>query len=216
MKSVREKLDTHFRATHRLIRGQIAYASAQYQNAAELMNQAVELNPLDETIRYNFGVVSGLIREGEQEELRQIEQQVQQAMAQNPDDLQGHLHLATVYEMQGELGKATRELEEFLRGDPSRSDVYLLLGPLYERQERYREALRTYERLERQEPRLPAPIFAAMAQLHLQLGNLDESEKYARKGIAVEPNSWRSYLTLGNVYAAMNQPQNRFNSTKTL
>ena len=207
MRSVREKLDTYFRATHRLIHGQIAYASAQYQNAAELMNQAVELNPLDETIRYNFGVVSGLIREGEQEELRQIEQQVQQAMAQNPDDLQGHLHLATVYEMQGELGKATRELEEFLRGDPSRSDVYLLLGPLYERQERYREALRTYERLEQQEPRLPAPIFAAMAQLHLQLGNLEESEKYARKGIAVDANSWRSYLTLGNVYAAMNQPQ---------
>ncbi len=207
MKSVREKLDTYFRATHRLIRGQIAYASAQYQDAAELMNQAVELNPLDETIRYNFGVVSGLIREGEQEELRQIEQQVQQAMAQNPDDLQGHLYLATVYEMQGELGKATRELEEFLRGDPSRSDVYLLLGPLYERQERYREALRTYERLEQQEPRLPAPIFAAMAQLHLQLGNLDESEKYAKKGIAVDASSWRSYLTLGNVYAAMDQPQ---------
>ena len=205
MKSVREKLDTYFRATHRLIRGQIAYASAQYQNAAELMNQAVELNPLDETIRYNFGVVSGLIREGEQEELRQIEQQVQQAMAQNPDDLQGHLYLATVYEMQGELGKATRELEEFLRGDPSRSDVYLLLGPLYERQERYREALRTYERLEQQEPRLPAPIFAAMAQLHLQLENLEESEKYAKKGIAVDASSWRSYLTLGNVYAAMNQ-----------
>ena len=207
MKRVREKLDTYFRATHRLIRGQIAYASAQYQNAAELMNQAVELNPFDETIRYNFGVVSGLIREGEQEELRQIEQQVQQTMAQNPDDLQGHLYLATVYEMQGELGKATRELEEFLRRDPSRSDVYLLLGPLYERQERYREALRTYERLEQQEPRLPAPIFAAMAQLHLQLGNLDESEKYARRGIAVDASSWRSYLTLGNVYAAMNQPQ---------
>ncbi|MXY26676.1 tetratricopeptide repeat protein [Candidatus Poribacteria bacterium] len=129
------------------------------------------------------------------------------AMAQNPDDLQGHLYLATVYEMQGELGKATRELEEFLRGDPSRSDVYLLLGPLYERQERYREALRTYERLEQQEPRLPAPIFAAMAQLHLQLGNLDESEKYAKKGITVDASSWRSYLTLGNVYAAMDQPE---------
>ncbi len=207
MKAIREKLDTYFRATQRLIRGQVAYASAQYQNAAELMNEAVELNPLDETVRYNFGVVAGLIREGEQDELRQIEQQVQQTMAQNPDDLQGHLYLATVYEMQGELGKATRELEEFLRRDPSRSDIYLLLGPLYERQERYREALRTYERLEQQEPRLPALIFAAMAQLHLQLENLEEAEKYGNKGIAVDASSWRSYLTLGNVYAAMNQPE---------
>ena len=207
MKSVREKLDTYFRATQRLIRGQIAYASAQYQNAATLMNEAVELNPFDETIRYNFGVVAGLIREGEQEELRQIEQQVQQTMAQNPDDVQGHLYLATLYEMQGELGKATRELEEFLRHDPSRSDIYLLLGPLYERQERYREALRTYERLEQRESRLPAPIFAAMAQLHLQLENLEEAEKYGNRGIAVDASSWRSYLTLGNVYAAMSQPQ---------
>ena len=209
MKAVRQTLDTYFRATQKLIPGQIAYASAQYQNAAALMNEAVELNPVDETIRYNFGVVAGLIREGEQEELQQIERQVQQAMAQNPDDIQGHLHLATLYEMQGELGKATRELEEFLRRDPSRSDIYLLLGPLYERQERYREALRTYERLERQEKtlQLPAPIFAAMAQLHLQLENLEEAEKYAKKGIAVNANSWRSYFILGNVYAAMNQPQ---------
>ena len=212
--TVREKLDTYFSATQRLIRGQIAYASGQYQNAASLMNDAVQRNPADETIRYNFGVVAGLIREGEQEELRQIEKQVQQTMAQNPEDLQGHLHLATLYEMQGELGKATRELEELLRRDPKRFEVYLLLGPLYERQERYKDALRTYERLEQQETtsQLPAPIFAAMSQLHLQLENLREAEKYAKKGIAVDANSWRSHYILGNVYAAMNQPQKQIES----
>ena len=208
-RSVREKLDTYFRATQRLIRGQIAYASGQYQSAASLMNDAVEINSVDETIRYNFGVVAGLIREGEQEELRQIEKQVQQTMAQNPDDIQGYLHLATLYEMQGELGKAARELEELLRRDPKRFEVYLLLGPLYERQERYKDALRTYERLERQETtsQLPAPIFAAMAGLHLQLENLKDAERYGKKGIATDANSWRSHYVLGNVYAAMNQPQ---------
>ena len=208
-RSAREKLDTYFRATQRLIRGQIAYASGQYQSAASLMNDAVEINSVDETIRYNFGVVAGLIREGEQEELRQIEKQVQQTMAQNPDDIQGYLHLATLYEMQGELGKAARELEELLRRDPKRFEVYLLLGPLYERQERYKDALRTYERLERQETtsQLPAPIFAAMAGLHLQLENLKDAERYGKKGIATDANSWRSHYVLGNVYAAMNQPQ---------
>ena len=211
---VREQLDTYFRATQRLIRGQIAYASGQYQNAATLMNDAVEINPVDETIRYNFGVVAGLIREGEQEELRQIEKQVQQTMAQNPGDIQGHLHLATLYEMQGELGKAARELEELLRLDPKRFEVYLLLGPLYERQERYKDALRTYERLERQETtsQLPAPIFAAMAGLHLQLENLKEAERYGKKGIATDIHSWRSHYILGNVYAAMNQQQKQIES----
>ncbi len=222
-RAVREQLDTYFRATQRLIRGQIAYASQQYQNAAALMNEAVELNPADETIRYNFGVVSGLIHEGTQEELRQIEQQVQQTMAQNPEDIQGHLYLATVYEQSAaeyerkgefekatqELGKAAKELEEFLRRDPSRSDVYLILGPIYERQERYRDALRTYQRLERQEEtmQLPAPILAAMARLHLILENVDDAEKYGQKGVAVDPNSWRSHYVLGHVYATKNQPQ---------
>ena len=213
-KAVRERLDTYFRATQKLIRGQIAYASGQYQNAAALMNDAVESNPVDETIRYNFGVVAGLIREGEQEELQQIEKQVQQTMVQNPDDIQGHLHLATLYEMQGKLGKATTELEALLSRAPKRYDVYLLLGPLYERQERYKDALRTYERLEQQEATLslPAPIFAAMAQLHLQLENVKEAERYGKKGIAADVNSWRSHYILGNVYAVMNQPQKQIES----
>ena len=203
----RERLDTYFRATQKLIRGQIAYAGGQYPNAANLMNEAVAINPVDETIRYNFGVVSGLIREGDQEELKRMQQEIQRTMAQNPDDFEGHLHLGILYEKQGELGKASRELEEFLRHEPSRPDVYLILGPLYERQERYKDALRTYERLEQRVPDLPAPIFAAMARLHLILENVDEAKTYGQKGIAADPNSWRSHYILGNVYAATNQQQ---------
>ena len=221
---VREALNTYFRATQELIRGQIAYAQGQYQNAANIMNEAVRRNPADETIRYNFGVVAGLIREGAQEELRQIEQQVQQTMAQNPEDIQGHLYLATVYEQSAseyerkgefekateELGKATKELEEFLRRDPSRSDVYFILGPLYERQGRYKDALRTYQRLERRpevNKQLPALLFAAMAQLHFQLEDLTEAEKYGQKAVSIDPNSWRAYYILANVHAEMNQPE---------
>ena len=206
-RSARETLDIYFRATQKLIRGQIAYARGQYQNAANLMNEAVETNPFDETIRYNFGVVSGLIREGDQQEIQRLQQQVQQTMAQNPDDFEGHLHLGILYEQQGELKKAASELEKFLRHEPSRSDVYFILGPLYERQERYKDALRTYERLEQQAPNLPAPIFAAMARLHLMLENVDAAEKYGRKGIAADTNSWRSHYILGKVHATLNQPQ---------
>ncbi len=222
-RAVREQLDTYFGATQELIRGQIAYARGQYQNAANIMNEAVRRNPNDDTIRYNFGVVAGLIREGAQEELRQIEQQVQQTMAQNPEDIQGHLYLATVYEHSAseyerkgefekaaeELGKATKELEAFLRRDPSRSDVYFILGPLYERQGRYKEALRTYQRLEQQEAteQLPAPLFAAMAQLHFQLEDLKEAEKYGQKAVTVDPNSWRAYYILASVHAEMEQPE---------
>lgn len=231
-KTVREKIATYFNATQKLILGQIAYAKAQIANptaqlesASTLMNDAVRINPQDETIRYNFGVVSGLIHEDEQEQLRQIEQQVQETMRQNPEDIRGHLYLATVYEglateyerkgefakATKELAKASKELENFLKRDASRSEIYLILGPLYERQERYREALRTYERLERQEKSvsLPAPILAAMARLHWMLENVDEAKSYAQKGLEADANSWRSHYILGKVYHAMNQPEKR-------
>ncbi|MCE2400970.1 fused MFS/spermidine synthase [Candidatus Poribacteria bacterium] len=241
-KAVQEKIATYFNATQKLILGQIAYAKAQIANpaaqlekASTLMNEAVRDNPIDETIRYNFGVVSGFINEGYQEELRQLEKEAQQNMRQNPGDVQVHLQLATVYERYAseyenlamqyerkgelekattelekattELAKASTELEKLLKRDPSRSEVYPILGALYERQERYKEALRTYERWEQREPDLPEIIFAAMARLHLVLNNLDEAKKYAQKGVDADENAWRSFYILGNVYAAMNQPQ---------
>ena len=94
-----------------------------------------------------------------------------------------------------------------LRRDPSRPEIYFILGGYYERQERYKDALRTYERLEQRDPNLPAPIFAAMARMHLELQNVDEAKRYAQKGLEADANSWRLHYILGNVYAAMNQPQ---------
>ncbi len=225
--AVREKINTYFDATQKLILGQIAYAKAQIVNpvaqlesASALLNEAVRINPQDETIRYNFGVVSGIIREDELEQLRQMEKAAQLAIRENPENIQQHVNLAiaydglaTEYERKGEIAKAKQErakgaaeLEKYLKRDPSRVDIYILLGPLYENQERYKEALRTYKRLEQRDPNLPAIIFAAMARLHLLLENVDEAEKYAQKGVDTDTNSWRSHYMLGRVYHAMNQP----------
>ncbi|MDE0316317.1 MAG: fused MFS/spermidine synthase [Candidatus Poribacteria bacterium] len=213
-KTVRERIVTYFNATQKLILGQIAYAKAQIANptaqlesASALMNEAVRINSQDETIRYNFGVVSGFINEGFQEELRQLEKEVQRNIKQNPDDIQGYLNLAIAYQMQGKLKEATAELEKILKRDPSRPEIYFLLGPLYEEQERYKDALRTYKRLEQLDADLPAPIFAAMAGVHLQLQNVDEAKKYAQKGIDANAYSWRSHYILGRVYHATNQPE---------
>lgn len=240
-KSVREKIETYYKATDKLILGQIAYTKAQsaladangkvemfnslLHSANVLMNEAIRLNLQDDTIRYNLGVVSGLLHEDDQEQLRQLEEEIQQTMRDNPDDFRGHIHLFTVYEnlaseyaRKGEiekanqhLAKASKELEEYLKHDRSKPEIYILLGPLYERQGRFKDALRTYERLERQETagQLPAPIFAAMAQLNWELKNVDEAKSYANKALQADTSSWRSHYILGKVYHAMNQPQKR-------
>lgn len=235
-KRVREKINTYYKATQKLILGQIAYANAQtaytlgqvdkyntlLESSSMLINEGVRINPRDDTIRYNFGVVSGLIREDEHEELRKIEQSVKQTMVENPEDSRGHIYLFTVYEglarefeRKGEiekanehLSKASKELEEYLKRDSSRPDIYILLGPLYERQGRFNEALHTYERLELLETDgdLPAPIYVAMAQLHWELKNVEEAKEYSQKGLNADANSWRSHYILGKVYHSMNEP----------
>ena len=211
-KAVQEKITTYFNATQQLILGQIAYAKAQIGNptqqlesARSLMNEALRRNPNDETIRYNYGVVAGLIVEGQLEELNIIEQAAKKKMQENPDDIQGRLNLAITYQLQGKLKLASDELEKLLKRAPNRIDVYVILGQLYEDQERYREALRTYRRLENIDENLPAPIFAAMASLHLESQNIDEAKRYADKAIKVDPNSWQSQYILGKVYQALNQ-----------
>lgn len=235
-KLVREKINTYYKATQKLILGQIAYANAQtaytlgqvdkyntlLESSSMLINDGVRINPRDDTIRYNFGVVSGLIREDEHEELRKIEQSVKQTMQDNPEDSRGHIYLFTVYEglarefeRKGEiekanqhLSKAAKELETYLKRDSSRPDIYILLGPLYERQGRFNEALRTYERLEllETEGELPAPIYVAMAQLHWELKNVEKAKEYSQKGLNADANSWRSHYILGKVYHSMNEP----------
>ena len=232
-RDVQDRIDTYFKATQQLILGQIDYAEAQtelskgsvnnfnakLQSARANMLQALRINPDDQTIIYNYGVVSGIIHEDDQEQLRQIEEQVQQAMQQNPDDIQGHLQLAVVYERKAseyevegdyekarrELSKASKEFEKALQLDSSRLEVYMILGPIYQRQEKHKEALRTYQRFEQQDPNLPAPIFEAMAELHWRLENVEEAKRYAQKGLGTDRNSWRSHLVLGKVYYAMNQ-----------
>ncbi len=233
-RDVQDKIDTYFKATQQLIRGQIAYAEAQtehakgnipnfnakMQSASAIMLQALRINPDDQTIGYNYGVVSGVIHEDDKEQLQRIEEQVQRTMQQNPNDIQGHLQLGVVYERKAseyeaagdfdkagnELTKASKEFEKALQLDSSRLEVYVMLGPIYQRQEKHKEALQTYQRLEQQDPHLPAPIFAAMAELHWNLENVAEAERYAQKGLDTDRNSWRSHHVLGKVYHAMNQP----------
>ena len=211
-KAVREGIDRYFEATQQLILGQIAYANRQLENAATLIQDAVRRNPWDETIRYNFSVVAGLIHEGDQEELRRAEEQLKRRLAQNPDDVMAHLELGITYRLLDKLKEAASEFEEVLKRSPNRLEVYMLLGPIYEIQGQDEEALHTYERLERLDPDLPAPIFEAMAEVHLRVGNnVDAAKKYALKGIkkgeTTGQPSWRSHLTLGKVYAILNQPQ---------
>ncbi len=198
---VRQAIDLYFDATQKLIEGQIEYAKGEYEKAVGILNQAVAINPHDNTIRSNLGEAVGLANKDYQEELKETEKALKQAIQSNPRDVQKQVELGITYELQGELAKAADAFEEALKYDPNRPELYSLLGPIYERQERYDDALRTYQRLEKLEPNLPAIIFGAMASIyHFHKKMLPEALKYARKALAADADSWRVYNLLGVIY----------------
>ena len=204
----------YFDATQKLIEGQIAYAKGQYDRAVGSFNQGVTINPDDNTIRYNLGVAAGLIREDEQQELKQLEQVVKQVLAQDPDDAQGYIQLAVIYEGQGKLAEAADALENALKRERNRPDVYLMLGPIYERQERYNEALDAYQRLEALDANLPAPIFAVMASIYYYKKMMPNALEYARKALKADASSWRAHYLLGSIHADENDTKKALDSFK--
>ena len=198
---VRKRIDLYFDATQKLIEGQIEYAKGDYEKAVGVLNQAVAINPNDYTIRDNLGAAVALVNKDYQEELKQTEKVLKQALQGNPRDVQKQVELGITYELQGELAKSADAFEEALKYDPNRPELYSLLGPIYERQERYDEALHTYQRLEKLDPNLPAIIFGAMASIyHFHKKMLPEALQYAQKALAADADSWRVHNLLGVIY----------------
>ena len=212
---VRQRIDLYFDATQKLIAGQIEYAKGEYEKAVGVLNQAVAINPDDNTIRYNLGAAIELANKGYQEELKQTEKALKQILQSNPRDVQKQVELGITYELQGELAKAANAFEEVLKYEPNRPELYSLLGPIYERQERYDEALRTYHRLEKLDPNLPAIIFGAMASIyHFHKKMLPEALKYAQKALAADVNSWRVHNLLGVIYTDKKEFRQAVNAFK--
>lgn len=198
---VRNRINLYFGATQKLIEGQIEYAKGGYEKAVGVMNQAIAINPEDNTVRSNLGAAVTLANKDYQEELERTEKLLRQMLQSNPRDVQKQVELGITYELQGELAKSANAFEEALKYEPNRLELYSLLGPIYERQERYDEALRTYQRLEQLDPNLPAIVFGAMASIyHFHKKMFPEALKYAQKALAVDADSWRVHNLLGNIY----------------
>ena len=209
---VRRKVRVYFDATQKLILGQIEYAKGQYDRAVNLLNQAVAINPEDDTIRYNLRVVADLFNKEYQGELRQLEQLVKQAQQKDPKDTEGYLQLAVIYEGQGKLAEAAEALEQAINLAPDRVDFFLLLGPIYERQERFDEALRTYRRLEKVDSNLPVPIMQAMAFINHRKNRHNEALSYAKRALEEDATSWRTHYLLGSIYTAKERVQRAIQS----
>ncbi|SFU16591.1 tetratricopeptide repeat protein [Pseudomonas marincola] len=115
-------------------------------------------------------------------------QVIQQAVKDNPDDLNLLYARAMMAESRDDLGQLESDLRQILERDPENSMALNALGyTLADRTTRYSEARKLIEQAYRLNPEDPA-ILDSMGWINYRQNRLDEAEKYLRKALRKFPD----------------------------
>lgn len=209
--AVKDKLDTYFKATQHLVRGQIDYARGEYEPAVEKFQTALNLNPNDDTIKYNLSVAAELAREDIDAQMSAIEKGLLDELRRNPRDSAAYRQLGVVYQSQGKNDKAIEAYEESVRINPNQVEIHLELGKLHASQGQIDKSIHAYKRVTELEPN----FFLAhgnLAELYALAGVYDEAIVSAKKAIELQPNLWLAHYTLGSIYLDKEQSEDAIKS----
>jgi len=205
--AVKDKLKEYFTATQHLIRGQIDYARGKYETAAEKIQTALNLNPNDDTIKYNLGVTARLAREYIDSQMSAIEQQLLDELRINPQDSDVYRQLGVVYQTKGEVDKAIEAYERSVKITPRQFETHLELGKLYVNKGEVNKAIEAYKKAIELEPNFFL-AHGSLAKLYALAGMYDDAIVHAKKAIELEPNLWLAHYTLGSIYLDQGQNEN--------
>jgi arylsulfatase A-like enzyme/predicted Zn-dependent protease len=174
-------LNAESAASHNLLAA-IAIVRNDLEGAEEHLEQAQRLNPGLANIAYNkaqIAEIRGDLKEAEAEYLRELEKSSKYFKAM--------YNLARVYRMSGDDSKEYEYLMKCLEADPEFPLTYFYLARRYlNRGERYQEAIELVKKgigLKPETAELPLGYFL-LADLYNRVGDLVQSEEYARKGQA--------------------------------
>jgi tetratricopeptide (TPR) repeat protein len=128
----------------RLLQGVILHGLARYQEAEEILNEAIQNLP-PESLDYGFIQLGHLHRKcGRCDE---AEKWYRQAIELNPNDAGRHIFLGALLAKKGDLTSAEASHRRATQCSSGCIDeAYLNLGLVLRAQERYREALQCFEK----------------------------------------------------------------------
>ncbi len=130
----------------------------------------------------------------ERGQIAQAEQHLTEALAIKPDVRLAHYNLALIAETRGDLPAAEAEYNAELARHPTTYKAAFNLGRLYERQGRLAQAIAAYRKAVEANASF-AEGFFYLAKASLDEGSaLDDAEKFARKGLSIEPEGPTSPL----------------------
>jgi TolB-like protein len=118
------------------------------------------------------------------------------AIAADEFDSRGHLAAALAEILLRNFGRALTHCERAIELNPSYAHAYAEVGTCKLYTGKPEEALAPFETSLRFNPQdyYVFNILAQVAQTHCQLGNWDESLKYARRSSSLKPNFWLAHL----------------------
>jgi tetratricopeptide (TPR) repeat protein len=126
------------------------------------------------------------------------------ALATDPNNVQVHANLLSLYGRTGDSTKAKQHFETAIKLNPGRSDVWYDYGVLLFGQERYAEAQEAFRRALAINPYY-AEAHNNLGAIYQQQGRLDDAAKEFREAIADRPDYSLARFQLGRILVNQNK-----------
>jgi membrane associated rhomboid family serine protease len=129
-----------------------------------------------------------------------------EAISKNPNDLNAHQVLATLYSSQTEYDEAANELRRALEIKPGDPDTLFQVAITYMAMGSARDAIPIFQKNLSQGP-ATAGKYMSFSEVLEQAGNLSEAEEMARKAVALDNRSKRSHQQLASVLSQLHKTE---------
>jgi tetratricopeptide (TPR) repeat protein len=156
------------------------------EKAAEYLEKAVQLLPIDYESRNNLGIVYGRLDKPEK-----ALKELMTAISLQPKNDIMKINLSVFYQGQKEYNKAEVILKDLIKKNPKDARLYYRLGLLYREMGDYSAAIREFIRTMELSPDIINP-YEELGNIYAsRLGDIERAKYYYQKGIESAPKTKR-------------------------
>lgn len=161
--------------------------------AEQYLRRAIDLSPQEPSYKISLSWVYV-----DTDRLHEAEPLLQAAIADQPNDVHGHVHLAILHHSQGELQKSYSKFQEISRQFPGNSWVNLEFGRLLSTMVKLDEAEQHYLYAAGLDPTNPSP-FIEVAHIYRTRGELIRAKLMYQRALDRDPANERARLELATL-----------------
>lgn len=156
------------------------------EKAAECLEKAVQILPVDYESRNNLGIVYGRLNQPEKALKELIT-----AISLKPEDDMIKINLSVFYQRQKEYKKSEEILKNLISKHPKDASLYFRLGLLYKDMGRYEAAISEWIRVTELAPHIINP-YEELGNIYVsRMKDIEKGKYYYQKGIEMAPKAKR-------------------------